>query len=436
MDAEDMPEDIGQQEQLIEIHHYEALCHNFSIQRECLGAFWVKILAGDESPGTPRGEPVQRELTGAQLPLQCTSQQVRRLAWGGVTLLATTSCLVAASQLARVAFEQVDTPFFLTWLTTCGNITAFPLYYLAHLVTAPEKQSPLKIFRECTHLLGEEGVTVCLFLKRTTPFCCLIVLTHYFYLLALRSLPASDVAALFCCNEAFVFLLSWIVLKDRFMGIRIVAAILAITGIVMMVYVEDVPHNSMVGVALAVGAASTSALYKVLFKMILGSPTLGQTSQLLSFLGLFNLVAVSVIPIILYVTGVEFWHAARALPWLYLCGVACLLLVFNFLVHFGLVVTFSTFISLGVLLSVPGNAVVELLQKRLVINAVRLSALALISFAFLLLLLPENWDTAALHALKRLRSGAKRDDVTEEQLEAGAQTRSRSRVPGTSLATC
>lgn len=60
-----------------------------------------------------------------------------------------------------------------------------------------------------------------LFVKRTAPFSILWTLTNYLYLLALRKLTATDVSALYCCHKAFVFLLSWIVLKDRFMGVRV-----------------------------------------------------------------------------------------------------------------------------------------------------------------------------------------------------------------------
>lgn len=66
-------------------------------------------------------------------------------------------------------------------------------------------------------------MTLKLFLKRTAPFSILWTLTNYLYLLALRKLTATDVSALYCCHKAFVFLLSWIVLKDRFMGVRVSA---------------------------------------------------------------------------------------------------------------------------------------------------------------------------------------------------------------------
>lgn len=81
--------------------------------------------------------------------------------------------------------------------------------------------SCVSLCRECSRLFGEEGMTLKLFLKRTAPFSILWTLTNYLYLLALRKLTATDVSALYCCHKAFVFLLSWIVLKDRFMGVRV-----------------------------------------------------------------------------------------------------------------------------------------------------------------------------------------------------------------------
>lgn len=52
-------------------------------------------------------------------------------------------------------------------------------------------------------------------------------------------------------------------LMAPFLHQQIVAAIMAITGIVMMAYADGFHGDSFVGVALAVGSASTSALYKV-----------------------------------------------------------------------------------------------------------------------------------------------------------------------------
>ncbi len=79
----------------------------------------------------------------------------------------------------------------------------------------------ISLFRECSRLFGEDGMSLKVLLKRTAPFSILWTLTNYLYMLALRKLTATDVSALYCCHKAFVFLLSWIVLKDRFMGVRV-----------------------------------------------------------------------------------------------------------------------------------------------------------------------------------------------------------------------
>ncbi|XP_065539704.1 solute carrier family 35 member F4 isoform X2 [Lathamus discolor] len=269
------------------------------------------------------------------------------------------------------------------------------------------------------------------FVKITTaPFSILWTLTNYLYLLALKKLTATDVSALFCCNKAFVFLLSWIVLKDRFMGARIVAAIMAITGIVMMAYADGFQGDSIIGVAYAVGSASTSALYKVLFKMFLGSANFGEAAHFVSTLGFFNFIFISVTPIILYFTKVEYWSPFSAVPWGYLCGVAGLWLAFNILVNVGVVLTYPILISIGTVLSVPGNAAVDLLKHKMIFSVVRLGATIIICIGFLLMLLPEEWDEITLRFLNSLKE-KKSEDHADDITDSSVHTRSRSRANGT-----
>lgn len=141
---------------------------------------------------------------------------------------------------------------------------------------------------------------------------------------------------------------------------------MAITGIVMMAYADGFHGDSFVGVALAVGSASTSALYKVrplsrlqvesstlvtdlnscifsvqmtrsvlfiqvLLKMFLGSANLGEVAHFLSTMGFFNLIFISCVPLILYFTRVEYWGSLSSLPWGYMCGLAGLWLGENIL---------------------------------------------------------------------------------------------------------
>ncbi|XP_054828351.1 solute carrier family 35 member F4 isoform X1 [Eublepharis macularius] len=359
----------------------------------------------------------------------CTSTFLK-IVWGFLIILSVSSSWVGTTQIVKITYKNFDYPFFMTWFSTNWNIMFFPVYYSGHLATAQEKQSPIKKIRECSRIFGEDGLTLKLFLKRTAPFSILWTLTNYLYLLALNKLTATDVSALFCCNKAFVFLLSWIVLKDRFMGVRIVAAIMAITGIVMMAYVDGVHGDSIIGVAYAVGSASTSALYKVLFKMFLGSANFGEAAHFISTLGFFNLVFLSFTPIILYFTKVEYWSPFSAVPWGYLCGIAGLWLAFNILVNVGVVLTYPILISIGTVLSVPGNAAVDLLKHEFILfNVVRFGATIIICLGFLLMLLPEEWDEITLRFINSLKE-KKNEDHPEDVTDSSMHFRSRSRANG------
>lgn len=61
---------------------------------------------------------------------------------------------------------------------------------------------------------------------------------------------------------------------------------------------------------------------QVLFKMFLGSASLGEVAHFLSTMGFFNLIFISCVPLILYFTKVEHWGSLSSLPWGYLCGLA------------------------------------------------------------------------------------------------------------------
>ncbi|XP_028853849.1 solute carrier family 35 member F4 [Denticeps clupeoides] len=380
---------------------------------------------GSESHAETPASDVSREAT----PYQTCANAILKVFGGLLVVLCVSSSWVGTTQVIQLTFQSFSCPFFISWFSSNWNLFFFPLYYSGHVATTREKQTPMQKFRECSRVFGEEGMTLKLFLKRTAPFSILWTLTNYLYLLALRKLTATDVSALYCCHKAFVFLLSWIVLKDRFMGVRIVAAIMAITGIVMMAYADGFHGDSFMGVALAVGSASTSALYKVLFKMFLGSANLGEAAHFFSTMGFFNLVFISCVPFILYFTRVEHWGSISSLPWGYLCGLAGLWLVFNILVNVGVVLTYPILISIGTLLSVPGNAAIDVLKHEVIFSVVRLAATCIICLGFLLMLLPEEWDSLTLRFLATL-ADKKAEDHGEELTESSIHTRSRSRANG------
>ncbi|KAG9338192.1 hypothetical protein JZ751_026942, partial [Albula glossodonta] len=311
----------------------------------------------------------------------CVLVGIRRVAWGlvlgGTVALAWTS----STHSAKLVLQKLNAPFFITWFCSTWNLLIFPLYYLGYLVGADQRQWPVTHFKKCSEALGEEGVAFRILLRGSAPFSVLWSLSSYLYLLALCRISASDASAVLCCSQAFLFLLSWIGLRERFMGVRIVAAILSITGIVMMAYADGFHGDSITGVALGVGSASTSALYKVS-----------------NIFALFN---------------------ER---------------FFNGLVNLGSALTYPTFISLGVLLSVPASTAVDVhLTGATQLSQVRLAAAGIIGAGYLLLLLPEHWDESVLRFLGGLWHGGWREDSMageETSYEGAASARPKPKPAG------
>ncbi|XP_064913858.1 solute carrier family 35 member F3 isoform X4 [Columba livia] len=386
---------------------------------------------------------------------KCSVTQLKKIFWGVAVVLGVCSSWSGSTQLAKLTFKKFDAPFTLTWFATNWNFLFFPLYYLGHVFKSTEKQSPKQRYSvharlhlhylslclpclahramECCRFFGDNGLTLKVFFTKAAPFGVLWTLTNYLYLHAIKKINTTDVSVLFCCNKAFVFLLSWIVLRDRFMGVRIVAAIFAIAGIVMMTYADGFHSHSVIGIALVVGSASMSALYKVLFKLLLGSAKFGEAALFLSVLAAFNVLFITCIPVILYFTKVEYWSSFDIVPWGNLCGFSILLLTFNILLNFGIAITYPTLISLGIVLSVPVNAVVDHYTSEIVFNSVRVIAIIIIGLGFLLLLLPEEWDVWVIKLLTRLKV-RKKEEIPEGNgdIASGLPNKSRRTRPSMS----
>ncbi|XP_023699246.2 solute carrier family 35 member F4 [Paramormyrops kingsleyae] len=246
-------------------------------------------------------------------------QVMRRVAWGLLLGPSVALSLAGGTQSARAVLQRWHAPFFITCFCCAGNLLLFPFYYLGQLVGAEKRQGPTASFRQCSAFLGEEGVTLRAMLRTAAPFSVLWSLSCYLYLLALRRISAGDASAILCCSPAFAFLLSWIGLRDTFMGVRIVGTILSVTGIVMMAYADGFHGDSIMGVALAVGSACASALFKVLLRRRVGEEQPGGASVLLSCVGMCGTVLQSWLSGLLCLTGVEDWPATQDAAWGELC---------------------------------------------------------------------------------------------------------------------
>ncbi|XP_066993222.1 solute carrier family 35 member F3 isoform X1 [Anabrus simplex] len=294
-----------------------------------------------------------------------------------------------------------NAPFFTTWFCTNFTVLFFPLYFVCRLMSLKCKSAG-GILRESVRNFRDKGFTAARFLTRCSLFCLLWVATNYMYIHSLRILLATDVMALFATNVSCVYLLSWVILHEQFVGVRIVAVILCDTGIALLAYMDGITGSpTLGGVVLAASAAAGSAVYKVLFKKVIGEASYGQVSLFFSLIGLFNAALLWPLCLALYFTGVETLHWER-LPWPALLAASGLSLAANLLGNFSVALTYDLFITLGLITAVPVSAALDVVLYGANFVGMKLAGMILIAVGFFLVMFPDNWPDYITRVLRNL----------------------------------
>ncbi|XP_065210398.1 solute carrier family 35 member F3 isoform X2 [Planococcus citri] len=304
----------------------------------------------------------------------------------------------------RPYFEHMEfynAPFFTTWFCTNWMVLFFPIYYLAQLASS-RALTPTEILCESVRNFRNSRFTAGRFLIRCSFFCILWVLTNYMYVYSLRILLATDVIALFATNVVYVYLLSWVILHEQFVGLRIVAIILCDTGVALLVYMDGISQSStMNSVLLAATAAVGFAVYKILFKKTFGEVSLGQISLFFSLIGMLNATLLWPLCLVLYFTGVEVLQWDR-LPWTILFGASLFSLITNLLGNFSFAITYDLFITLGLITSVPVSAALDVVLYGTHFYGMKLAGIILISIGFFLVMFPDNWPDYITRLLRNI----------------------------------
>ncbi|XP_018350240.1 PREDICTED: putative thiamine transporter SLC35F3 isoform X3 [Trachymyrmex septentrionalis] len=300
-----------------------------------------------------------------------------------------------------------DAPFFTTWFCTNWEILYFPVYFICW-AARNKCAAPSEVIAESLRGFRDKGFTGGRFLIRCSLFCSLWVITNYLYILSLRILLATDVMALFATNVSCVYLLSWVILHEQFVGVRIVAVILCNTGIALLAYMDGITGSpTLGGVVLATAAAAGSAVYKVLFKKVIGETTFGQMSFFFSLIGLCNAALLWPICLALYFSGVETIPWAR-LPWAALLSASILHLVANMLGNFSIAITYDLFITLGLITAVPVSAALDVIFYGAYFMGMKLAGMIFIAVGFFLVMFPDNWPDYITRLLRTTGGGQQR----------------------------
>ncbi|XP_058789076.1 solute carrier family 35 member F4 isoform X3 [Phymastichus coffea] len=189
---------------------------------------------------------------------------------------------------------------------------------------------------------------------------------------------------------------------------QIVAVILCDTGIALLAYMDGITGSpTLGGVVLAASAAAGSAVYKVLFKKVIGDANFGQISLFFSMIGICNAALLWPIWLVLYFSGVEYilW---MKFPWAILFIASILHLVANMLGNFSIAVTYNLFITLGLITAVPVSAALDVILYGANFAGMKLAGMILIATGFFLVMFPNNWPdyfTRLLRWSRRHRHG-------------------------------
>lgn len=121
----------------------------------------------------------------------------------------------------RYTESEFNAPFFASWFCTNFVLLFYPIYLIGRLMTNNCNESPGEIFGNILRGFRDRGFTLGRFFNRCIVFCLLWLITTYLYMLSLRPLLATDAMSLFATNVASAYLLSWVILHEQFVGVRV-----------------------------------------------------------------------------------------------------------------------------------------------------------------------------------------------------------------------
>ncbi|VDK41136.1 unnamed protein product [Gongylonema pulchrum] len=259
-----------------------------------------------------------------------------------VVMLAVAFCWAMSTQFTKTALvlkkSQFYAPYFLVWFNTNFMTLCYPAYLLMgavssrtsisdiHHATTPSNRS-CAAFSEALLVYGKQpgkGGLVCAYFLRTSLFLFFWLVANYSYAQSLGHISASATSSIMSCNTAIVCVLGWFILHDQFIPFRLVSVAAAIGGVVVMSMDKEFA-GSILGISLSILSALSAALYKVLFKKVVGSAKIGQVAMFMSGLGMMNLFFNSVPMVTFLCTHVETFMWSEV-PWLPLLGAAILAL--------------------------------------------------------------------------------------------------------------
>ncbi|KAJ2159963.1 hypothetical protein GGF46_002627 [Coemansia sp. RSA 552] len=226
----------------------------------------------------------------------------------------------------------------------------------------------------------------------------------YLWYVAVGLSSMSKVTAIYNMSCFFAYLFSILLLRDRVQVAKCVAVAISIVGVVLMALVNsgadaqtaDSRKSELIGDALSLVCACGIGLYQVLYKKLAvpqGYHSLFAVNFITTLLGLSTLVLCWAPLPILHLAHIERFQLPSRAELGLICANALLGVAYNAGFMIALALTSPLFAAVGVMLTIPAMAVVDMLAQHEILAWNVLAGAAAILAGFCILTFAEYRDT-------------------------------------------
>jgi drug/metabolite transporter (DMT)-like permease len=258
-------------------------------------------------------------------------------------------------------------PFFLMYIAHGSYVFFFPTLYGYFRIQGLTHKEFLEMKEDIKSELPRFGIPLnpIHYWKRIVTLTVLFSATSLFWYFSVSKIPIGDISAIYNTSCFFVYVLSVLILKERFTWTKLTAVVISIVGIAFISLWSPSREmdimNAVVGYSFAVLSSVCAATYEVLYSMIAvpKTPSMFFSLYVTASIGFVTLIMGLVVFPIFHWTGIELFELPPSELWPYIGLISLLGMAFNSL--FLLVITFSgpVFAAVAILISIPLTSIVD-----------------------------------------------------------------------------
>ncbi|XP_055337663.1 uncharacterized protein LOC129587778 [Paramacrobiotus metropolitanus] len=304
--------------------------------------------------------------------------------------------------------------------------------------------------RESETVTGPEGLTAFVLVRHYIPVGLSLLVMQCGFSFSLKYIHPSVSIAIFTSTVAFSYLLSIIFMKHKIYLIKLIFVVASFTGVTLIAYdsitkvatEKPAPENatdtltttlasqtstaasgsgsiqtdeSYIGIIAILLSAVGLSIHQILYAQAFPSSNLTQASFIMMILGVTNTILFFPVPLVLLLNGNETVDLDRLEYGILAASLICSFLV-GFLYGYGLGITSPFFMSLGELLSLGTNTVIDIQTKSdLQVTAYQIAGLVVVAVSFFVLIIPDEKVSVPLRSKRKTSVELQMQDVQLEK---------------------